>query len=92
MKILLWEIRIVPRRLAKIQWMLFKLFNYKPKHPCGLIKKGYGYSCHQPFTTKYCNIINDAKNHEVRCKCCGEVRMISSSYIDPYNEDEWISF
>ena len=31
MKFLLWEIRIEPYRLAKIQWMLFKIFGYRPK-------------------------------------------------------------
>ena len=44
MKFLLWEIRIEPYRLAKIQWILFKIFGYKPKkNPCGHTKSANGY-------------------------------------------------
>ena len=72
MKFLLWEIKIEPYRLAKIQWMLFKIFGYRPKkNPCGCTKSANGYYCHQPLNMKYCDIINDGDIHKVVCKCCG---------------------
>ena len=93
MKFLLWEIKIEPYRLAKIQWILFKIFGYKPKkNPCGHTKSANDYYCHQPLHMKYCNIINDGNIHKVVCKCCGHSRIESSSYINPYNDEEWIKF
>ena len=62
MKFLLWEIKIEPYRLAKIQWILFKIFGYKPKkYPCGHTKSANGYYCHQPFDLKHCKVINEEK-------------------------------
>ena len=75
-----------PNCLAKIQWFLFKVFGIKQKqNPCGHTKHTRGYHCHQPYKSKYCDIINDGKRHEVVCKCCGCTRMNSSHYIDPNN-------
>ena len=91
MKFLLWEIRMEPYRLAKIQWILFKLFGYKPKkYPCGHTKSTNGYYCHQPLNIKYCDIINNGDIHKVVCKCCGHSRIESNSYINPYNNEGWI--
>lgn len=92
MKVLLWEITIDPYKLAKVQWILFKLFKIKPKNPCGHTKSSFGYCCHQPFDLKHCDVINEGNRHEVVCKCCGSTQMISSGYIDPYDEKEWIGF
>lgn len=93
MKFLLWEITIEPYRLAKIQWILFKLFGIKlKKNPCGHTKSAYGYFCHQPFKMKYCDVINEGKRHEVICKCCGHSHMSSNTYIDPYNDESWLQF
>lgn len=91
MKFLLWKISIEPYRLAKIQWLLFKLFNIKvKKDPCGHTKSAHGYYCHQPFDYKYCDIINDGDRHEVICKCCGHTRIVSNQYIDPNNKEDWL--
>ena len=93
MKLMLWEIKIEPYRLAKIQWVLFKLFGYKPKkYPCGHTKSTYGYYCHQPLHMKYCDVINDGNTHLVVCKCCGYSRIDSNRYINPYDSEEWIEF
>ena len=79
---------LIPYRLAKIQWILFKLFGYRPKKkPCGHIKSSNGYYCHQPYDSKYCEVINDEKGAKVICKCCGHLRMMSSEYIDPNNNN-----
>ena len=41
---------------------------------------------------KYCDIINDGDIHKVVCKCCGHSHIESNSYINPYNDEEWIEF
>lgn len=93
MKILLWEIKLERNRYAKLQWTLFKLFGIKPKNPCGCGKAtSYVRYCHLPMNVKYCDIINDGERHEVVCKCCGGIKMLSNSYIDPNDEDSWLSF
>lgn len=93
MKFLLWKVTIEPYRLAKIQWILFKLFGIKPKkNPCGHTKSTTGYFCHQPLNLKYCDIINEENRHEVICKCCGHTHMSSSDYINPYDNNEWLEF
>lgn len=89
MKVLLWKITIEPYRLAKIQWLLFKIFKYKPKKPCGHTRTTYGYYCHQPFDLKHCKVINNGKQHKIICKCCGHSHMISNQYIDPYDKEQW---
>ena len=94
MNFLLWKITIEPYRLAKIQWLLFKLFGVKPKgnNPCGYTSSTNDYYCHQPFDLEHCEVINKGKVHKVVCKCCGRECMISNHYIDPYNDSNWISF
>lgn len=93
MKFLFWEIKTEPYRLAKIQWLLFKLFGIKPKkNPCGHTKSTFGYYCHQPLDIKHCEVINGENISKVICKCCGTTRMTSSSYIDPFSEKEWFNF
>ena len=93
MRFLLWKIQLDERRYAKFQWLLFKLFGKRPKAPCGHTKNAVGYYCHLPMNVKYCDIINDGERHEVVWKyCCGEIRMLSNSYIDPNDEDSWLSF
>ena len=93
MKLMLWEIKIEPYRLAKIQWILFKLFGYKPKkYPCGHTKSANGYYCHQPFDSKHCEVINGEKIHKVVCKCCGHSHMDSNCYIDPNDDENWFTF
>lgn len=92
MKIFLWEIGFEPYRLAKFQWILFKIFKYKPKNPCGHTKHSRGYYCHQPTDLKYCKVVNEEKVHEVVCKCCGHSHMSSNCYIDPNDDKEWFIF
>lgn len=94
MKFLLWEITFEPYRLAKVQWILFRLFNIKPKDPCGHTKSATGYFCHQPFDVKRCDVINDGNDHRVVCKCCGCTRILSNRYIkpNPDNYSEWFGF
>lgn len=93
MKFLLFDIKIEPYRLAKIQWALFKLFGIKPKkYPCGHTKTAKCYYCHQPFDLKHCEVINKERTHEVVCKCCGHTHMSSSNYIDPYDDSNWMAF
>ena len=41
---------------------------------------------------KYCDVINDGDIHKVVCKCCGHSHIESNSYINPYNDEEWIEF
>lgn len=93
MKFLLWKITFEPYRLAKVQWFLYKLLKVKPKkHPCGHTKSSRGYYCHQPFGVKYCDVINDKNRHEVVCKCCKHVRIDSNRYINPFDDENWLSF
>jgi len=84
MKFLLWKITFEPSRLARLQWILFRLFKIKcGKHPCGHTKSSTGYFCHQPFDVKYCNVINEDKIHKLVCRCCGGTRIRSNHYINP---------
>lgn len=92
MKIFLWEIGLEPYRLAKFQWILFRLFKYKHKNPCGHTKHSREYYCHQPLDLKHCKVINNEKKHEVVCKCCGNSHMSSNQYIDPYDEKQWFTW
>lgn len=94
MKFLLWKITFEPYRLAKVQWILFRLFNIKPKDPCGHTKSNTGYFCHQPWKIERCNVINEGKDHRVICKCCGSTRIHSNRYINPNvnNANEWFGF
>lgn len=91
MRFLLWEIKTDDDRLAKIQWILYKLFGIKPKQPCGYTKSQYGFYCRQPFDLEHCYVINSGDTHEIRCKCCNHIQMTSTKYIDPNDDDEWIS-
>lgn len=92
MKFLLWEIKLEPYRLAKLQWILFKLFNIKCRS-CGYTKSNYGF-CHQPWKIECCDVVNEGKNHMVVCKCCGTTRIQSNHYINPNpkNVSEWFDF
>lgn len=92
MKFLLWEIKFEPYRLAKLQWILFKLFGIK-SYSCGYIKPNYGF-CHQTWDVKRCDVINEDKNHRVVCKCCGGTRIFSSQYLNPNvnSYGDWLSF
>ena len=92
MKFLLWKIQLDEHRYAKFQWLLFKLFGKRPKAPCGHTENVVGYCCHLPLKMKYCDVINDGDKHEVVCKCCGNRRMISSKYINPYDDKSWCIF
>lgn len=69
---------------AKFQWLLFKLFKYKSKNPCGYIinkQPFYDFYCHQPFDLKHIVVINNDKEHKAVCPCCGKARIISSDYL-----------
>lgn len=83
MKFLLWEVHFEPSRLARVQWILFRLFKRTPKNPCGHTQYTRGYCCHQPYDAKYCDVINTTDRHEVLCKCCGSVRMSANHNIRP---------
>lgn len=81
------------KTVAKLQWILFRLFGIKSKkYPCGHTKSSSGYYCHQPLHMKYCDIINKEDIHKVVCKCCGRLRIESNVFINPYDDEEWIAF
>lgn len=92
MKFLLWKITIEPYRLAKIQWLIFKLFGRKLNQPCGHTKSSIGCFCHQPSDLKHCKVINNDQRHEVVCRCCGSSHVSSNQYIDPKCQDKWLDF
>ena len=85
--------RSICNKKARFQWLLFKLFKYKSRKPCGYIDEQSFYSnyCHQPFDLKHIIIINNDKEHKAICPCCGDTRIISSDYIK-IDDEEWLLF
>ena len=69
------------KHLANLQWILFKVFGFKPKHSCGRTKKYRHLSCIQPLVDTHCYIINDNNLHEVRCRCCDTLKVSSTEFI-----------
>lgn len=92
MKILLWNIRINEYSLAKLQWTIYKTTGIKPKYDCGRTKKSKYLCCSQPMDIERSYVINDGDTHEVRCKCCGGIKMMSSKEISVKNEEIWFEF
>ena len=93
MKFLLWEIKIEPHRLAKVQWVLFKLFGIKPKkNACGSTRSARGHYCRQPSDLEQCEVIQSGKIYRVVCKCCGHCHISSNEYLDPNDDSQWLSF
>ena len=93
MKFLLWDIKVEPSRLAKVQWLLFKLFGIKQKkNACGSTKSSFGHYCRQPSDLKHCEVFKEGKFYRVKCKCCGHCHISSSEYIDPNDDSKWIKF
>lgn len=68
---------------AKIDWFLYKYLKIKRKYPCGRTKKNKDFCCCLTPDEKNSYITKD--KHEIRCKVCGSVRMISSEPIKNIN-------
>ena len=86
MKIGLWCVTKNEVAFARAEWLLFKLFGIKRKYPCGRDKKSSYLCCVLTPNEENSVVINDGKTHEVRCRVCGSVHMISSSAINNLNE------
>ena len=91
MKIGLWKIYRNERSFAKISWFIYKYFNIKRKIPCGQLKRNKMMYCALFPSKENSVVINDGNTHEIRCKVCGSIHMMSSSYIDPENTDDWFA-
>lgn len=60
---------------AKLHWLLFKLFKIKRTIPCGRRKGEHYLCCMLDTTEKTSYIVHDEYGYEVRCKCCGAVKI-----------------
>ena len=83
-----FEIRIQrnPYFFAKVQWILFKLFGIKRKHPCGRSRKENYLCCCQRYRkiSERAYLSEDRKS--IICKVCGSTRMSSNMPIDSLEE------
>lgn len=82
MKILLWEIYRNDNAFAKIQWYLYKFFGIKRNIPCGRTKENSFLCCCLRQNKENSIVINEGDTHEIRCKVCGRLHMLSSRYVD----------
>lgn len=90
MDLLFWRINRNEQRIAKFQWFLYKWFRIKRKYPCGQNKKSAFLYCALPMSKEHSYVINDGDRHEVICKVCGSLHMMSNEYINPDMLDyEW---
>lgn len=55
------DIRRNPYFFAKIDWLLWRLFKRKPKHPCGRRRKERYLCCCQPLDNDRVYLSNDGK-------------------------------
>lgn len=92
MKIGLWNVSRDISSFAKLQWFLYKHFGLKRKIPCGQTKKNKHMYCGLMPNKENSIVINEGDIHEVRCKVCGSLRIMSSSYINPNDSMSWIEF
>lgn len=65
---------------AKLQWFLFKLFKIKPKFPCGRRKQDAFLCCELISTEKTAYLTYDKYGFEVRCKCCGSIKVLGNGH------------
>jgi hypothetical protein len=89
MRFLLWQINRNDKVFAKISWILYRLFGIKRTMPCGRTKRTSYLCCDLPPNPKNSYIINDDITHEVRCKVCDSVHMMSSNHISEITECYW---
>lgn len=93
MNFLLWRIDVIPERIAKIQRLLYRFFGIKRKYPCGRNKETSYLCCMLHPNSENSIVINDEGTHEIRCRVCGSIHMMSNEYIDPDGlDDDWMGF
>lgn len=78
------------RAFAKVSWFLYKYFKIKREIPCGQSKKNKMMYCALFPNKENSVVINDGNTHEVRCKVCGSLHLMSSYYINPNDPDDWL--
>lgn len=71
---------------AKLHWLLFKLFKIKRTVPCGRRKDQHYLCCMLNATEKNSYFIHDKHGFEVRCKCCGSVKMLGNGHLKTLTE------
>ena len=83
------RVRRNPYFFAKIDWLLWRLFKRKPKHPCGRQRKEKYLCCCQPLDNDRVYLSDDGK--EAICKCCGSCRVMSNHPLDEKDvfETQW---
>lgn len=92
MKIGFWKIYRDISACAKIDWYLYKLFGLKRKIPCGQTKKNAFMYCGLMPNKENSIVINEGNTHEVRCKVCGSVHIMSNHCINPDSDMSWVEF
>ena len=75
------------RFYAKIDWILYKLFNKHRKYPCGQKRKSHYIYCGQPFESKRVYLSED--KHSFCCKVCNHKKYISSKELSLENFNEF---
>ena len=66
--------------LAKLHWIIFKLFKIKRTTPCGRCKDEHYLCCMLDDTEKTCYLVYDEYGYEVRCKCCDAVKISGNGH------------
>lgn len=86
MNVEIWKIQRDEHKFAEIEWLLYKWLGIKRKYPCGR-GKGDSYLCCSLIPNEENSIIvNEGNTHEIRCKVCGNVHMMSSNFIKSIDE------
>ena len=65
---------------AKLHWLLFKLFKIKHTTPCGRRKNQHYLCCMLNASEKHSYLVHDKHGYEVRCKCCGSLKISANGH------------